>query len=247
LKPQDQDWKEIINNEYTKKNFLDKFHLSIHEISELGIAWVILCVAIVVINITRGIPIAQLTDSGLFNNFFIFIFVLGISYFTHELMHKFTAIKYGAKAEFKISPQALMFLAISIIIGFPILSVGAVYWWGESTSSIGIRGRVSAAGPISNLILVGIFITVQGIGYLFLENLTDLGLILIVIGETAVWLNLFLGAFNLLPIGILDGAKVLEWSPRVWIGLVGSFLLLGLFIGDFMYYVVNIFGGFSFF
>jgi len=237
MKRQKQDWEEIIEKEYTKKNFLDKFHLSLHEISELGLAWVILCVVIVVINFTRGIPIEQLTGGGLFNNFFIFIFALGLSFFTHELMHKFTAIKYGAKAYFKISQQGLMITLISIIIGFPILAIGAVYWWGEATSSTGIRGRVSAAGPISNLILVGLFITVQGLGYVILENSPELGLILIIIGETVVWFNIFLGTFNLLPIGILDGAKVLDWNPKIWIGLFGSFIMLGLFIGDFVYYI----------
>lgn len=239
MKRQDQDWKEIIEKEYTKKNILDKVHLSTHEISELGIAWVISCVVILVIIIRRDRNfLNELFAQGRIpNELFLFLFALGISFFTHELMHKFTAIKYGAKAYFKISQQGLMITLISMIIGFPILAIGAVYWWGEATSSTGIRGRVSAAGPISNLILAGLFVIIQGLGFFLIESMTELSLILITIGEVGVWLNVFLGTFNLLPIGVLDGAKVLDWNPKIWIGLIGSFIVLGLFMGGFSFYI----------
>lgn len=239
MKRQDQDWKEIIEKEYTKKNILDKVHLSTQEISELGIAWVISCVVILVIIIRRDRNfLNELFAQGRIpNELFLFLFALGISFFTHELMHKFTAIKYGAKAYFKISQQGLMITLISMIIGFPILAIGAVYWWGEATSSTGIRGRVSAAGPISNLILAGLFVIIQGLGFFLIESMTELSLILITIGEVGVWLNVFLGTFNLLPIGVLDGAKVLDWNPKIWIGLIGSFIVLGLFMGGFNFYI----------
>lgn len=239
MKRQDQDWKEIIEKEYTKKNILDKVHLSTQEISELGIAWVISCVVILVIIIRRDRNfLNELFAQGRIpNELFLFLFALGISFFTHELMHKFTAIKYGAKAYFKISQQGLMITLISMIIGFPILAIGAVYWWGEATSSTGIRGRVSAAGPISNLILAGLFVIIQGLGFFLIESMTELSLILITIGEVGVWLNVFLGTFNLLPIGVLDGAKVLDWNPKIWIGLIGSFIVLGLFMGGFSFYI----------
>jgi len=239
VKRQDQDWKDIIEKEYTKKNILDKVHLSTHEISELGIAWVISCFVILVIIIRRDRDfLNELFAQGRIpNELFLFLFALGISFFTHELMHKFTAIKYGAKAYFKISQQGLMITLISMIIGFPILAIGAVYWWGEATSSTGIRGRVSAAGPISNLILAGLFIIIQGLGFFLIESMTELSLILITIGEVGVWLNVFLGTFNLLPIGVLDGAKVLDWNPKIWIGLIGSFIVLGLFMGGFSFYI----------
>ena len=239
MKRQDQDWKKVIEKEYTKKNILDKVHLSTQEISELGIAWVISCVVILVIIIRRDRDfLNELFAQGRIpNELFLFLFALGISFFTHELMHKFTAIKYGAKAYFKISQQGLMITLISMIIGFPILAIGAVYWWGEATSSTGIRGRVSAAGPISNLILAGLFVIIQGLGFFLIESMTELSLILITIGEVGVWLNVFLGTFNLLPIGVLDGAKVLDWNPKIWIGLIGSFIVLGLFMGGFSFYI----------
>ncbi|MHA1968730.1 MAG: site-2 protease family protein [Candidatus Hodarchaeales archaeon] len=231
VKRQDKDWKEILATEYTKKGILDKFHLSTQEISELGIAWIILSLVILVI---RGDLLNQVIREGKVpSELLLFLFALGISFFTHELMHKFTAIKYGAKAYFRISREGLMITLISIIIGFPILAIGAVYWWGEASSSQGIRGRVSAAGPISNLILVGFFMAIHGLGFLMINGAVEFSLILLTIAEAGIWLNIFLGGFNLLPIGVLDGAKVLAWNPKIWIALFGSFIVLGLFTGGF--------------
>ena len=132
-------------DELTKKGIFDKLNLSIQEISEMGIAWIIM--AAVILYIT-GLNLDLL---------FIYLLVFGISFFVHEMSHKLTAIKFGARANFKISREGLMLLAVSLIIGFPILAVGAVYWWGEAAFSTRLRGRVSAAGPISNLVLAGIF------------------------------------------------------------------------------------------
>ncbi|MHA1945067.1 MAG: M50 family metallopeptidase [Candidatus Hodarchaeales archaeon] len=203
--------------EFTKKNFLDRFHLSIQEISEMGVAWIIM--AAVILYLT-GLNLDLL---------FIYLIVFGISFFVHEMSHKLTAIKFGARANFRISKEGLMLLLVSLIIGFPILAVGAVFWWGEAAYSTRLRGRVSAAGPISNIVLVGIFFIIEGIGWIILLQQTDLGIFLILIGTIGVWLNTFLGLFNLLPIGMLDGAKVLAWDGRIWIALIGIFIVIGFF------------------
>jgi Zn-dependent protease len=231
LKRQQDDWKEILEKEYTKKTILDRVHLSIHEISELGIAWVI--TSVVILLVRRDLLNEIISEGRIPTEIFLTLFAYGISFFTHELMHKFTAIKYGAKAYFKISQQGLMITLIGILIGFPIIAIGAVYWWGEATSSQGIRGRVSAAGPISNLILIGFFFGIEGLALFLIEGAVELGYLLFTIGEIGVWINTFLGTFNLLPIGVLDGAKVLAWNPKIWIALFGSFVVLGLFTGGF--------------
>jgi Zn-dependent protease len=209
--------------EFTKKNFLDRFHLSIQEISEMGVAWIIMAVVIFYL-------------TGLnFDLLFIYLIVLGISFFVHEMSHKLTAIKFGARANFRISKEGLMLLLVSVIIGFPILAVGAVFWWGEAAYSTRLRGRVSAAGPISNIVLVGIFFIIEGIGWIIFLQQPDLGILLILIGTIGVWLNTFLGLFNLLPIGMLDGAKVLAWDGRIWIALIGTFIVIGFFGGGFFF------------
>jgi Zn-dependent protease len=231
VKRQDQDWKDIIKKEYTKKNFLDRFHLSTHEISELGIAWVISSV-ILIVAFYRNVIFEMISNGVIPDGIFITLFAFGVTFFVHELMHKFTAIKFGAKAYYQITRQGLIIALIGLIIGFPIIAIGAVFWWGESSSSIGIRGRVSAAGPISNLTLVGFFMCIQGLGILLWGIFGELGAFLVSFGGTGIMWNIFLGGFNMLPIGILDGAKVLDWNPRIWIALFGSFIVLGIFTGS---------------
>ena len=147
------------------------------------------------------------------------------------MSHKLSAIKFGARANFRISKEGLMLLLVSLIIGFPILAVGAVFWWGEAAYSTRLRGRVSAAGPISNIILAGFFFIILGIGQILFPQQPELGFLLGQIGFTGVWLNTFLGMFNLLPIGILDGAKVLDWDGRIWVALVSTFIIIGFFSG----------------
>jgi Zn-dependent protease len=216
------DWKK----ELTKKNFLNRFHLSIQEISEMGVAWIIM--AGVILYLTRR----NLTG---INELFVYLIVFGIIFFTHEMSHKLTAIKFGARANFRISKEGLMLLLVSLIIGFPILAVGAVFWWGEAAYSTRLRGRASAAGPISNIVLAGIFYIIASINPIISPQQPEIASILSDVGNIGVSLNTFLGLFNLLPIGMLDGAKVLAWDGRVWIALVGTFIVIGMFGGGFSF------------
>ncbi len=218
---EEPEWKKKLE----KQNLLDKLHLSVQELSELGIGWLIMAAILIYLRRDR-------LSGGLFK-FEIFLLVLLVSFFTHELMHKFTAIRFGARAYFKISKEGLIITLLSVIIGFPMLAVGAVFWWGEAASSIGIRGRVSAAGPISNLILIGFSYMLIGIGYAILPSNLELASIVLQVGITGVSLNIFIGLFNLLPIGVFDGAKVLDWDGRIWIALIGLFLFFGFFGGGF--------------
>ncbi|MFX1518249.1 MAG: hypothetical protein ACFFC6_18285 [Promethearchaeota archaeon] len=208
------------DQDFTKKTLLDRLHLSVQEISELGMGWIITSFILLYL---YGLIEVVLQEGRIPSDFLIFLFIWGISFFAHELSHKFVAIKYGARAHYKLSKEMLILALVSIIIGFPILATGAVFWWGEASTSPGIRGRVSASGPIINFILSGMFLFLVGIGLLF-----DISL-LVRIGIVGVWLNVFIGVFNLLPIGVLDGAKVLAWDPKIWISLIGSLLVIGFF------------------
>ena len=93
-----------------KKNFLDRFHLSVHELSEMGIGWLITSFVILYItgNLNRVIFDGVIPDELL-----IYLFVLGISFFGHELAHKFVAIKFGAKAYFRLSREKAWFLTLA--------------------------------------------------------------------------------------------------------------------------------------
>jgi len=70
------------------------------------------------------------------------------------------------------------------------------------------NGIISVAGPAINLIL-GFLLLLIGITVLG----TFIGNILI----AASMINFWFAFFNLLPILMLDGSKVVAWNPIVWI------------------------------
>lgn len=69
-------------------------------------------------------------------------------------------------------------------------------------------GKVAIAGPATNIILATILSAVSiaspssGIG----EALGTIG-----------WFNAWIATFNLIPYGIFDGQKVLNWNKKAWI------------------------------
>jgi len=78
------------------------------------------------------------------------------------------------------------------------------------------NGKISAAGPITNLVLCIPFACLlfyggisQGLG----ANIVAL------VGLIGLQVNAMLAAFNMLPISVLDGRKVLAWNPAVFVAL----------------------------
>lgn len=196
-----------------KKGILDKLKISNQELSHLGIAWFIFILAFVPQVALRGFNFT--TDSqGALLNASIIAFALGFAFMLHEMGHKFAAQYFHAKAEFKLDPRGLLISAISIALGFYLLAPGAVFWESNLSKYSDIRGRVSASGPIVNLHLaclsIGLFIfkgaplgTIEWVLYNF--------------GFISLYLNVYLGIFNMIPVWILDGKKIYEWSEIVWL------------------------------
>jgi Zn-dependent protease len=83
------------------------------------------------------------------------------------------------------------------------------------------NGIISIAGPITNIVLF--FIGMIGGGLLLSVLFHPILAEIIVLW---MWGNAILGAFNMLPFGPLDGAKVKKWSePIFWLFLL---ITLGL-------------------
>lgn len=155
---------------------------------------------------------------------YLIIIILGglitIGFIGHELSHKNSSIRLKFWAEFRLIK---LYAILTAIIPWFIMP-GAVQV-GSSKASKKEMGKIALAGPIFNLIL-GIVFTAIGIFLKFLLN--DKGLWWI-FGFSA-FMNIMLGIFNLIPLHVLDGKKIIAWSKTAWLftflGLVGLVLVL---------------------
>lgn len=140
---------------------------------------------------------------------------VGLGFILHELGHKFTSMRYGYWAEFKLWPQGLILALITSLFGFVFAAPGAVYTYGNYITDE-VNGKISVAGPVVNIILAIIFLIVASLVYPNAIHNSAFGQIFIVC-SLGYSINSFLATFNLIPIGNLDGSKVLNWNSGVWI------------------------------
>lgn len=133
---------------------------------------------------------------------------VGLGFILHELAHKFVAMRYGFWAEYRLWVEGLIFAVITAAFGFLFVAPGAVYIHGEYISREQ-NGKISASGPATNLILAGIFFLLM---YYFPSNQ-----LITLVGALGFYVNSFLAMINLIPISMLDGAKIFRWNPFVWI------------------------------
>jgi len=101
---------------------------------------------------------------------------------------------------------------------------GAVYTSTYKRPDPKEEGLISAAGPVANIILAGLFF--------LLAAGTANSDIWSLVGKFGFQVNLWLAAFNLIPFPPLDGVKILRWNKVVWFVMVviswGLLLLLML-------------------
>ncbi|MCE5213674.1 MAG: site-2 protease family protein [Methanobacterium sp.] len=135
---------------------------------------------------------------------------VGLGFVLHELAHKFMAIRYGFYAEYRLWVEGLILAVITAAFGFVFAAPGAVYIHGEYISKEQ-NGKISLAGPATNIILAGVFFML-----IYYFPSTPLVVVLGVLGFTV---NSFLALFNLIPFSILDGAKVFRWNPLIWVAV----------------------------
>lgn len=139
---------------------------------------------------------------------------VGLGFVLHELAHKFMAVRYGFYAEFRMWLEGLIFaLVTAFLLGFVFVAPGAVYIHGEHITREQ-NGKISIAGPLVNIVMALIFLALTPF---ITKNPTDImGFIFMTIVVYGFIINSILAAFNLIPLGIFDGAKVLRWNPIIW-------------------------------
>ncbi len=192
---------------------IGKLRTSKTELVDLTKAWIAISLAF------------SIASTGLrFDISFLFImlisaFTVGVGFLLHELAHKFAAQHYSCQAEFR-SMDKMLFLAVAMsFLGFIFAAPGAVMIHGNITRKE--NGIISAAGPLANFAIALVFLG------LFFQNPSLKG-----IWGTGIYINLFLGLFNMLPFGNFDGKKILNWHRYIWV----SMLIFGI---SFMVYYVK--------
>lgn len=177
-----------------------------------------LSIAIIVITLL----FAYLYSNGAFGMMIylipISLVTIGLSFILHELGHKYVAQKYGFFAEFRKWNTGLLIAIITGLFGFIFLAPGAVYI-GSYTGIITDEenGKISIAGPIVNIILAVIFLLIEISLKPFFLLSSPLSTYLMITAMIGFHINSFLALFNLLPIPMLDGSKVMKWNLPLWI------------------------------
>lgn len=138
--------------------------------------------------------------------FILMMAVVILSFVVHELGHKFTAQRYGLWSEYRMFPMGLLFALVMAAVGFLIAAPGVTYIRGYVDTEQ--DGKISLAGPMTNIVL-----SIIGLAGCIVFN----GNPIIILFYLLFVLNASLALFNLLPIGILDGAKVLKWDAGTWL------------------------------
>lgn len=191
-----------------------------------------LLIAFFVISLCFGIANTGRNVSALMNMLPMIMVGVGLGFILHELGHKFVSMKYGYWAEFKLWPEGLLFALVTSFFGFVFAAPGAVYTYANYITDE-INGKISIAGPIVNIVLALIFLGVAIAVYPSAFN-SNVSLIIFIVCSLGYSINSFLATFNLLPIGNLDGSKVLRWNIGIWIitiAIAGLMTLASMTIG----------------
>ncbi len=149
-----------------------------------------------------------------------FTAILTVSFFIHEMAHKFTAQRHGLWAEFRLNLVGTALTIISMVIPggfFKIIAPGAVVVAGNTDKQR--MGRIAVAGPVTNLVLSAAFLA-SAVSLLLVYP--EISLILFIGGFFNGWLALF----NLIPVSILDGQKIFSWDKRVWVAAFAASVVL---------------------
>ncbi|MDI6810637.1 MAG: site-2 protease family protein [archaeon] len=179
------------------------------EIKHLVIAWLAIAFAFTII-------LQRWYHLSLFRIFIISAVTVGFAFIFHELAHKVVAQRYGAWSEFRMAPFMLLLAILTAFMGFIFAAPGAVMIFNPYLTREE-NGKISLAGPMMNVILAILFLT------LFL--LAPSG-IFGWMGKFGMMINAWLAVFNLIPISVLDGRKVLAWDRGVYGAALGIAIIV---------------------
>jgi Zn-dependent protease len=219
---------------YTARNS-QPLSFSRTEVRDILIAWISLAIAFTVA-ITGGLfdtfsSRLEMTVNGvpeylgLEETFLVALVTIGVGFVLHEMMHKFVAERYGFQAGFRMWLQGLgLALFSAFAFGIVFAAPGATYFMGSGVSKKE-NGIISLAGPLTNVAIALLFLP------LLLVNTNNL--LILEAGYLGCYFNFFLATFNMLPIFVLDGAKVWRWNKLYWaaVFIPVALVVVGFIIG----------------
>jgi Zn-dependent protease len=190
---------------------MSKIKFSKIELKDLAKAWLIISIAFAIV-LSGG-----RLGAFFFANVILSAVTVGVGFLLHEMGHKIVAQRYGCFAEFRANNFMLLVAILTSFLGVVFAAPGAVMIAGHVGKDR--NGKISLAGPATNLILAIIFI---GLAFIFTEGF------LARIISFGVLVNVWLGLFNLIPVWLLDGKKILHWNKTVYaiIVAIGIFLFV---------------------
>jgi len=157
-----------------------------------------------------------LTGNRTINYVILLVLVISPAFILHEMGHKYAAIYYKKYARFTLIRQMFFITFLVGLLGFGIAGPGATMIIGNSTKKE--SGIFAAAGPAVNFVLALISYIIILLTPNVMISFFEMGLHEIF--YLSMFINSFLGLFNLIPFGMLDGKKITAWSNEVWILLV---------------------------
>jgi Zn-dependent protease len=144
-------------------------------------------------------PFSLPAVKALWEPFRLALLSLGPSFILHELAHRTVARANGVEAEFRLSWFGTAICVIlATFTGVLFGAVGGVVV--ETLADESLAGKISVAGPLTNLLLISVFWLVGG-----------------KVGQMGMFVNSVLLFFNMLPFDPLDGAKVARWNRIAWL------------------------------
>lgn len=207
---------------------IGKISTSKTELIDIAKAWVTLSLAFAIIYSGAylvGGSFGRLLSPSFLIFFLVAFFTAGLGFLLHELSHKFVAQHYGCAAEFRAWDQFLyLALGLAALVGFIFAAPGAVMIHGMITRKE--NGHISVAGPAMNFLLGLIFLALM---YFVPVSFSFGGRVFIEMWAIGFNINMWLGLFNLIPFGPLDGFKVFHWNKAVW-GCMIAFGIIFVFI-----------------
>ena len=180
----------------------------------------------------------------------ILISAVGVStgFLLHEMAHKFVALHFGYWAEYRANMAGLALAIVMSFGGFLFAAPGAVMisrtnapqeWYMEDSFGQEEQRRrekremllISLAGPMTNIVLsIFFFLTFV---FLLVSSEEDGSDLWVRTAYFALFINLTLAAFNMLPFGPLDGKKIFDGNRLVWVlvGLPTILVALPVYLG----------------